>query len=90
MASDISNATLVVQSWYDEGNKYNYQNPSYSTDTAQFVQVVWKATNTLGCGRTLCNGKNGVPGYFVRCFYLPWVNATGDYPANVQAPMNQC
>lgn len=50
-----------------------------------FTQLVWKNTTSLGCGRTLCGGRNGVPGWLVVCEFDPKGNIVGKFGANVQA-----
>jgi uncharacterized protein YkwD len=44
-------AADVIKSWYDDQKPlYNYANPGYSTDTAEFSQIVWKETTDIGIG----------------------------------------
>jgi len=47
--------------------------------------VVWKATTSVGCGRTECDGKGGTQGWYVVCEYYPPGNVIGEFAQNVQA-----
>jgi hypothetical protein len=32
-----------------------------------FTQLVWKGTETVGCGRSNCSGRGDAPGWYVVC-----------------------
>jgi hypothetical protein len=53
--------------------------------TGHFTQLVWKATEQVGCSRTQCDGKGNAPGWFVVCEYWPRGNIVGAFKENVQA-----
>jgi hypothetical protein len=59
--------------WYDEVNKYNFNNPGFSASTGHFTQLVWKATTDLGCGIAI-SAKNRIYGV---CNYTPPGNVVG-------------
>lgn len=74
-------AIVVVQSWYDEINKYDFQSFIYQCGTGHFSQVVWKATTTIGVGIVV--GSNG------KCYivaYSPAGNWMGQFKENVLPP----
>lgn len=73
-----------VNAWYDEIKDYDYSNPSYSSATGHFTQVVWKGSTQLGCGIKNCNNAWG---NYVICSYSPAGNVIGKFPDNVQ-PLN--
>ncbi|MCJ1234103.1 hypothetical protein MMC14_002061 [Varicellaria rhodocarpa] len=63
LAEGYSNVTDAVDAWGNERAQYNFKKPGFSEATGHFTQLVWKTTTTVGCGRTFCNGKNGVSGW---------------------------
>lgn len=51
--------TLVVEHWYEEHEKYEYDTPGWQRGTNYFTQVVWKGTEEVSpslekCERFLC------------------------------------
>lgn len=81
-------ASQAVGAWYAEGNGYDYNNPIASYQTKKFfhfTQVVWRGSQSLGCGAASCSGQN----YYV-CRYSPPGNFNGEQPgvlaANVPPP----
>ncbi len=38
---------LIADSWYDEINDYDFNNPGMSRETLYFTQVVWAAMTAL-------------------------------------------
>src|SRR5690606_30122537 len=81
------NAGGVVEYWYEDGAEaYDYNSPGFSSETGAFTQIVWRGTREIGCGFTACDGKNGVPGDFITCFYFPPGNVQGQFAKNVRQP----
>jgi hypothetical protein len=77
-----------VNGWGLERTQYDWSNPGFSEATGHFTQLVWKATTSVGCGRTNCLGENNLPNnpdYFVVCQYYPPGNIVnpGFFAANV-------
>ena len=67
--------------WYDEeAPVYDYKDPGFSQDTAQFTQIVWKSTKKLGCG-IACNAEDKA--CYVLCYYYPHGNTDTLYGENV-------
>ena len=64
----------MTSSWYNEIQKYDFNNQGFSQGTGHFTQVVWKSSNQLGCGHS-----SG----FVVCNYYPAGNYQGEYERNV-------
>lgn len=67
---------MVVDSWGNEKQDYNYENNSCSNVCGHYTQVVWKNTNEVGCGMAICNDKSQV---WV-CNYNPPGNYIGEKP----------
>ncbi|KID72465.1 Protein PRY1 [Metarhizium brunneum] len=73
-----------VNLWGAERTKYNWADPGFSPDTGHFTQVVWKATQSLGCGWNTCRGGKGkASGVYVVCKYAPVGNYVGQFADNV-------
>ncbi|KAF5355178.1 hypothetical protein D9756_005479 [Leucocoprinus leucothites] len=94
-ASTGSSATIqeAVENWMDQAPNYDYDHPGFNASTAAFTQVVWKASTTLGCGRSVCTTGNPFSGFngpwtFIQCRYTPPGNVVGpgQYEANVGHP----
>jgi hypothetical protein len=68
----------VAGMWYEESRHYSFARGGFSMKTGHFTQVVWRATQELGCGRSSCNGLD----IFV-CQYGPPGNVEGEYRQNV-------
>ena len=81
-------AAQAVNSWYEEVEDYDYNNPGFSFNTGHFTQVVWKNTTQLGCG--IAQGPATIQGRsltasYVVCNYNPAGNS-GGYSSNVLQP----
>ncbi len=72
--------SLPVESWYNEIEKYNFNNPRSSDGVVgHFTQVVWKGSRELGIGCSV--DKNG--SYWVVANYYPAGNFIGEEKQNV-------
>lgn len=74
----------VVGSWVSEVADYNYASNSCSGVCGHYTQVVWAASQKLGCGVTTCNknspfGGGGSWQIWV-CNYDPPGNYNGEKP----------
>lgn len=82
----------AVRLWYEERwtGGYDWNRPGYSPDTGSFTQVVWKSTDTLGCGRAAGRpaGEESYRTYIV-CAYGPAGNVIGRFRANVGEPIGE-
>ncbi|KAJ5924302.1 hypothetical protein N7466_008489 [Penicillium verhagenii] len=55
LAFGYANATAAVEAWGDEGELYNFEKPTGFTEaTGHFTQLVWKATEEVGCAAVNC------------------------------------
>jgi hypothetical protein len=81
-----SDRTAFENSWYCEIKWYDFNNPKLVGGfkkgcdppvNGHFTQVVWKATQQLGCGRKTCT-INGQTGTYWVCKYSP----PGNFNAN--------
>lgn len=41
-------ATEVVDYWYSEHTKYEYETPGWQAGTNYFTQLIWKSTRQVG------------------------------------------
>ena len=73
LASGYASLKAAVDGWGNERTQYNFASGDFSKSTGHFTQLVWKATNSVGCGRVYCN-KPGTPGWFLVCEYFPRVS----------------
>lgn len=81
LARGYPNVTGAVEAWGDERADYDFSNNNptgFSEATGHFTQLVWKGTQSTGCGWTNCNGTNGLEGVFLVCEYWPPGNLVGD------------
>jgi glioma pathogenesis-related protein 2 len=88
-ASHASNATpprpeAVVDSWYNEIHRYDFNQPGFRPDTGHFTQVVWKASHELGIG--IAQAADGT--WYVVGNYRPSGNIANQFAANVLKPQN--
>ncbi|KAE8268759.1 hypothetical protein A4X09_0g3571 [Tilletia walkeri] len=81
----------AIDLWYQEISQYNFANPGFSQDTGHFTQLVWAASNLVGCGiNTQCTPQQlgfgsgfGTQATFVVCQYRPPGNFIGEFAQNV-------
>ncbi|KAJ3882027.1 CAP domain-containing protein [Lentinula edodes] len=76
-----------VNMWMAEASQYNYSNPTFSSSTGHFTQVVWKSTTSVACAIATCNFLGNGTGYLV-CRYDPPGNYLGQFAQNVGRPSN--
>ena len=67
----------IVDTWYNDGLIYDFNNQGWYSLTAFFTQLIWKSTKKLGCG-VGCNGNE----CYGICVYYPAGNL-GDFSENV-------
>lgn len=70
-----------VNAWYGEIKDYNWNNPTFSSSTGHFTQVVWKSSTEVGCGIKKCGNSWGS---YVICSYNPAGNFLGKFDQNVE------
>ena len=69
----------AVDSWYEEIEDYDFNNPGYKSGIGHFTQLVWKNSQQLGCGIG-CGSNNYC---YVTCNYYPAGNYLGQFASNV-------
>jgi hypothetical protein len=69
----------VAALWHSEGQRYNFRRAQFSFDTGHFTQLVWAASQKLGCASATCDG-----GTLWVCRYDPPGNMQGAFAANVK------
>ncbi|CAJ0951760.1 unnamed protein product, partial [Mesorhabditis belari] len=52
------NPDKIVEYWYNENEKYEYETPGWQTGTNYFTQVIWKSTEQIGIGKAIVNGDH--------------------------------
>lgn len=76
-----ADAADIARRWYDEVADYDFDDPTFSMETGHFTQLVWAATERLGCGVAVCNDGN-----LWTCRYSPPGNVQGEFEENVNPP----
>ncbi|KAG0015362.1 hypothetical protein BGZ81_011721 [Podila clonocystis] len=76
----------AVVDWMKEAKKYKYEEPETAGDATSFTQLVWKASEKVGCAVTKCGNQES---YGVVCRYSPPGNTVGEYQANVLKPASK-
>ena len=71
--------------WYAESADYQFIAPGFAATTGHFTQVVWRASNKLGCGRAHCTF-----GVYYVCRYTPPGNVLGQFEKNVLPTSSTC
>ncbi|KAJ1367313.1 hypothetical protein KIN20_028206 [Parelaphostrongylus tenuis] len=77
----------IVEHWYEEHEKYEYETPGWQSGTNYFTQIIWRGTEEIGIGRafvepdvvenlnrksSLRSGKLACPGdQVIVAFYSP-------------------
>lgn len=68
----------VVDVWVSEREGYRFARGGFSMETGHFTQVVWAATERVGCATLDCDGMD-----LWVCNYDPPGNVRGEYRENV-------
>lgn len=82
-----NNPATLVYLWYNEIQKYDYNNATYSEATGHFTQLVWDDSVTIGCA--YIQESTGNMYYLLACEYQTPGNIVGSTPAETQASFNQ-
>ena len=87
LARGYPNVTSAIDAWYNEVTQFDYdfdtQDPTgFTEQTGHFTQLVWKDTESVGCGWTDCSGVNGLQGVLFVCDYWPAGNVLGGEGVN--------
>ncbi|KAK2795039.1 hypothetical protein FQN50_009818 [Emmonsiellopsis sp. PD_5] len=57
IVTGASDPTAAVELWGNERDKFDFANGGFSHETGHFTQLVWKATQAVGCARVDCGRK---------------------------------
>ena len=84
-------AEEAIKGWYDEIEKYSFDQPGFTSGTGHFTQVVWKGSTQLGCGAaqgTSVQDGTKFNAFYVACRYNPPgnLNTAEAFTANVLPP----
>jgi hypothetical protein len=71
----------VAQSWYDENESYDYNNPGWNQHCTNFTQMIWKSTSRVGVG--FARRPGGM--LYIVAHYFPPGNV-GSFRHNVVPP----
>ena len=72
----------VTNMWYGGVSKYDFNNPGFSNESGGFTQLVWKATQKIGCAYA-CKGKDEEKECYGNCLYYPGGNVNERFKDNV-------
>ena len=76
-------AQEAADMWYNEINKYSFNQPGFSSNTGHFTQMIWAETTHVGVGKAVKGNST-----FVVANYVPPGNVVGrdNYDRNVKRP----
>lgn len=84
LARGYPDITSAVDAWGNERALYTFGSSDggedatgFTEETGHFTQLVWKGTQSVGCGVYACNGQNNIGGYMLVCEYWPPGNIQG-------------
>lgn len=80
LARGYPDVESAVDAWGNERSLYTFTPGAvtgFTEATGHFTQLVWKNTQTVGCGAFACDGMNGIGGYMLVCEYWPPGNIEG-------------
>lgn len=69
--------------WYTESVYYNFSNPSYSSSTERFTQIIWKNSQKLGAAIAYNRGRSLA---IAVAQYVPPGNIKSTFPLNILQP----
>jgi glioma pathogenesis-related protein 2 len=72
----------VVDTWYNERQHYDFNQPGFRPATGHFTQVIWKASQELGVG--IAQASDGT--WYVVANYRPPGNIGNQFAMNVLQP----
>lgn len=77
----IETPKAIVTAWAEEKNYYNYEDNTCDKNKqcGHYTQLVWEDTTEVGCGVSVCFGKNSQKEIWV-CRYNPAGNYIGEKP----------
>mmetsp|Transcript_28532 Transcript_28532/g.45924 ORF Transcript_28532/g.45924 Transcript_28532/m.45924 type:complete len:185 (-) Transcript_28532:157-711(-) len=78
-------AKQAVQSWYDEIQNYDFDNPGLDAGTGHFTQVVWKGTTKVGMAKVTTQVGQTETCYII-ANYSEAGNLEGEFEENVDPP----
>lgn len=89
MFSTRGSPEIAVKAWYDEISNYDFNtNQCRGGMCGHFTQVVWAASDKIGCAIANCNGSSRfrMSAVYVVCDYNPMGNVMGgsNYANNVK------
>ncbi|KAG9335243.1 hypothetical protein JZ751_005489 [Albula glossodonta] len=85
----------LVKSWHDEKNSFSYPNTCSRPVCSHYTQMVWAASNKMGCAVNRCpsinvNGASWKQAVFLVCNYSIKGNWVGEPPYRTGRPCSAC
>ena len=81
-AADPNSVCIAAtNAWYSEVDKYDYNNPGFTSETGHFTQLVWRGSTRMGYA--VASGQYGT---FVAAHYVAPGNYEGQFQDNVLPP----
>ena len=79
----MCNAHVMMESFFNESESYDFDKGIHHTKTGHFTQAVWKNSKKLGVGAAQ-SSESGA--WYVVCNYFPPGNVRGEFVHNVLKP----
>lgn len=85
LAAGYEGGFRPVDVWYDEISLYDYNNPGFDEETGHFTQLIWNATNEVGCAIVDCHNEWS---QYTICEYRPAGNIVGSTDSQTRQLFN--
>ncbi|XP_049638837.1 GLIPR1-like protein 1 [Suncus etruscus] len=88
--ANIFSPKSAIEAWYNETEHFTFDNLQCTEVCGHYTQVVWAASNRVGCAVSTCSSTNSLNNLIFVCNYGPAGNFQGTHPYTKGAPCSLC